>query len=394
MAKMGLMRLLGHIRLIRLIGLIWPIGLIGLMGLLAACSQETETEVEAERPFEVKGYVTEFGGNKANMVNAVTRAWAVPSGYTLYGSGDQTIGICFTQNGKDPMIGRFFKSSDSWRTNLTEITNGTYYLYGYIPHARGASCSITDLSGDVDGTYSDGAILTLSNVPAVLSSDFCVVIGAKDGTDEDHVTGLRSGDFSFTAKPTSGDDVGSNYVFLLLDHLYASIRVSMQVHPEYDKLRTISLKRLQLATEADGTPSKQKTNVTVTLTPTDGSNPSESPINSIVFEPTGEDMVGGLEFWSSPGEVLTTTYSSYIGFFMPEDVTTLILTSTYDIFDKQGNLVRENSTATNTIPLSELLPGQVETRRSTRYTINLTIRPTYLYMMSDPDADNPVAVME
>ena len=372
--------------------LIGPMGLMSLVG-LGGCSRE---EAEVETPLEVMGLMTDYEDAEGQRRDAegqrreaVTRAWEPPSGYSLYGSGDQTIGICFTRDGQAPMIGHFFKRSGSWRTNLVDVNSGVYYLYGYIPHTSGTTCHITDLSGDEDGVYSEGAELTLSNVPAVLPSDLCVVIGAKDGTDEETVTGLRSGDFAFNARPTSGETPEANYVFLLFDHLYASIRVRMRVHSEYDALRTIKLKKLKLGTEEGGTPSKQKTNIVITLAPTDGSNPSESPITGINFTPTGENMVGGVEFWSSAGETLTTEYSSYIGFFMPQYVSTLILTSTYDIFDKQGNLIRENDTATNTILLGDFLPGQVTTRRGTQYTINFTIRPTYLYMLSEPDIDDP-----
>ena len=73
---------------------------------------------------------------------------------------------------------------------------------------------------------------------------------------------------------------------------------------------------------------------------------------------------------------------------MPEGVTSLIVTSRYDVYDTKNNLIRQNCEATNAIPLS-LFPHQEQFSRGTRYTVNMTIEPTYLYMLSEPDLDNP-----
>ena len=77
---------------------------------------------------------------------------------------------------------------------------------------------------------------------------------------------------------------------------------------------------------------------------------------------------------------------------MPEGVTKLELTSTYDVYDRKGNLVRENSKATNTIPL-DIFSGQSEFYRGSRYTITLTVNPTYLYVLSEDELDSPTLVV-
>jgi uncharacterized protein YaaQ len=79
----------------------------------------------------------------------------------------------------------------------------------------------------------------------------------------------------------------------------------------------------------------------------------------------------------------------FTGHFMPDGITTMVLTSTYDVYDKKGNLIREGCKATNTMVLNDLLTGQIYTRRGCRYDITMTIRPTYLYVMSDEDLKNP-----
>ena len=368
------MRLMGPMRLIGLIGL------IGLMG----CSKAEEEQLSNDTTIEVMSYVAGFEEN-----TFATRSWVPPTPYVRYDEADKAIGIAFTKDGDAPKLGYFFTSSGKWRTNIDNIEATTidhpYYLYGYVPHFGGISMSITD-SCRANANYRAGAIVTLNDVPAVMPSDLCVVIGAKAGTDKETVTGLRRGDFAYVANASADD----NYVFLLFDHLYAALRIRMRVHDDYAALRTIKLKSLSLKTYAGETTSSQKTNIVVKLKATDGSN----PIQSITYTPSGGEITEPLEFWSSEGEMLTPEFSTFVGHFMPDGITTLVLTSVYDVYDTQGNLIRKDCKATNTMKLSELLTGQVTTRRGSRYTINMTIKPTYLYMLSEPDLDNPTVTVE
>ena len=384
------------------------IGLIGLIGLMGCSKDEVPSGGSNGEPagtalVEVASYVRwydeAYGANRAHEANKVNRAWAIPSGYVAYEGGEQSIGIAFTRDGEDPtvganpetpksMIGNFFKSGGKWRTSINEIPTGTYQLYGYIPHQTAINYSITDYNG-ANGSYSTGAIMTLQNVPTVMPNDLCVVIGAKHGTDKEHDSGLRQGDFSFTAK--QGTD-SKDYVFLLFDHLYAALRIRMRVHDDYAALRTIKLKSLQLNTQAGETKTTKKTTITIKLKANDG---SASPIETLTFTPTGEEIDGGLEFWSSTyGEQLTTAFKPFIGHFMPSGITKLILTSTYDVYDTKDNLIRQGCKATNTMVLQDLLTGQTVTERGKRYTIDMTIQPTYLYMLSEPDLDNPTVKVE
>ena len=367
---------------------------------------------------EVASYVTWFdevvSKNRTQEANKTNRAWDIPSGYVAYEDGVQPIGIAFTRNGENPtvganpgtpksMIGTFFKSGDKWRTSVEDIQpNTNYLLYGYIPASPAIKYSITDYDGadgpnGANGEYSDGAIMTLQNVPTVMPHDLCVVIGAKHGYDREHdgnsdgTNRLRMGDFSFT---TSSKTTG-NFVFLLFDHLYAALRVRITVHEDYNDLRTIKLKSLQLSTQAGETKTRKKTDITVKLEANDG---SASPITEITYDQPAEyELIeGGLEFWSSKdGEDLKSdVYTECVGHFMPSDITTLILTSVYDVYDKKKNLIRKDCKATNTIVLQDLLTGQIRAERGKRYTINLIVQPTYLYMLSEPDLDNPTVKVE
>jgi len=385
------------------------IGLMGLIGLMGCSKDEVPSGGSNGEPagtalVEVASYVRwydeAYGANRAHEANKVNRAWAIPSGYVAYEGGEQSIGIAFTQDGVDPttsMIGNFFKSGGKWRTSINEIPTGTYQLYGYIPYQTAINYSITDYNG-ANGAYSTGAIMTLQNVPTVMPNDLCVVIGAKHGYDREHdgnndgTNRLRMGDFSFTAK--QGTD-SKDYVFLLFDHLYAALRIRMRVHDDYAALRTIKLKSLQLNTQAGNETTKKRTDITIKLRATDG---SVSPIQEITYGQPATPypaIEGGLEFWSDDaGHELTTDLQPFIGHFMPRGITKLILTSTYDVYDTKGNLIRQDCKATNTMVLQDLLTGQTVTERGKRYTIDMTIQPTYLYMLSEPDLDNPTVKVE
>ncbi len=407
--------------------LIALMALISLIG-LAGCSKDEAPagtlsgtlsgEPTGTAMAEVASYVTWFdevvSKNRTQEANKTNRAWAIPSGYVAYEDGVQPIGIAFTRNGENPtvganpltpksMIGTFFKSGDKWRTSVEDIQpNTNYQLYGYIPASPAIKYSITDYDGadgpnGANGEYSKGAIMTLQNVPTVMPHDLCVVIGAKHGYDREHdgnsdgTNRLRMGDFSFT---TSSKTTG-NFVFLLFDHLYAALRVRITVHEDYNNLRTIKLKSLQLSTQAGETKTRKKTDITVKLEANDG---SASPITEITYDQPAEyELIeGGLEFWSSKdGEDLKSdVYTECLGHFMPSDITTLILTSVYDVYDKKENLIRKDCKATNTIVLQELLTGQIRAERGKRYTINLIVQPTYLYLLSEPDLDNPTVKVE
>ena len=221
-----------------------------------------------------------------------------------------------------------------------------------------------------------------------------MVIAAKNGAsaNENYSTsGLLRGNFEYVAQATGGG--GHNFVYLLFDHLFSALRVRMRVQGDYNDLRTIKLKELRMQTSGEGDePTKKKTQITVTLNKTtDGAD----PVGSVVFtpDPDSGNSDGAVVDWND-GITLTADYQEFQGHLMPFGVTKIKLISTYDVYDKKGNLIRENCTATNTINISNLFSGQTETLRGRRYTINLTINPTYLYMLSEPDLNDPTVEID
>ncbi len=217
------------------------------------------------------------------------------------------------------------------------------------------------------------------------------MVGARNGYNNGYPA---AGDYSITDLQRGGFEyvsaANNNYVFLLFDHLFSALRLQMRVQGDYNALRTIKLKELKLKTYEGETPTKKKTNVTITLTAnTEGTD----PITEVEFTPYGEDTDAGSVFYSEAGHELNENYQEFTGQFMPKGVNKIILESTYDVYDKKGNLVRQGCTATNTLNIS-MFSGQTQALRGCRYTINLTINPTYLYMLSEPDLDDPTVMVE
>ena len=353
------------------------------MGLLVltGCSSEEIEEQKAFMSVELTSYLTEYEEIEA----AATRAWTPPTGFTLLDQS-KSISIFFTQVTGGPFKEEyFFKSSGSWRLNRQEELNaGTYFLYGYIPHDESITASVSTLENK---TFADGAVLTLQDLPTTTSEDVCVVVGAKNGTDADHDGGLQKGQFEYVASGV----LNSNYVFLLFDHLYAGLRIGMKVDGDYGTMRTIKLRELKVRTASATADTKKNTSATITLTKTtDGSD----PITDVTFTPSGEDTSSNSVFKSTDGVLLpTTSFESFDSYFMPVGITKLIVTSTYDVYDSKGNLIRKGCEAENTIPISRYGNAVTKFNSGTRYIINMTILPTYLYVLSEPDLDNPTVVV-
>ena len=238
-----------------------------------------------------------------------------------------------------------------------------------------------------------------------IANDPCVIIGAKEGPNENSDNGLKAGDFAFVLDARQHEEGGvsvisPNYLYLLFDHLYSALCISMKVHYDYAALRTIKLKKIELLTYVGASISKEKSDVTITLVP---NAEGQNPITSLEFTPAGNDASAAAIFTSSDeaGVTLSTEYSSYMGHFMPANVSRLDVTCTYDVYDKNvttehpdGNLIRKDCTATNRLEIHELFSGQSTTIRGRRYNVKLTIEPTYLYVLSEPDLDNPTVTVE
>lgn len=286
----------------------------------------------------------------------------------------------------------FVWNNPSWSKD-GKITEGVnYYLYGVL-----SGDNITPSVSSTD--YSLGATLTVNGLSplALEGQDPCVIVGV-EGTTNNVTLGesdVHRGQFSYV-----GQAKDHNYVHLLLDRLYSA--VTFQFGPldaEYASLRTIKLTRLDLKMSLS---TGNKLNMTVPLTAnTTDSNPigtitaSQSETTSSECTITLFEKEEGTEGKRLPVEGEThedviQASDILVGCFAPDFVSNLSVVSYYDVYDKGETPYKLSSrTAENALGSfftnlekergEKLAPGE-------KFTLTLTVNPTYLYQLSDPDA--------
>jgi hypothetical protein len=261
---------------------------------------------------------------------------------------------------------------DTWNSGVYVDLVEKYWIYGYMPSSVVGDYRI---AATKSGSTVVGASLTLKGVAALSNEDLCVVIGVGDG---EAPADVERGNFSYN--PTVGENGEINGISLLMDHLYAAANFQMKIDPEYNKLRTIKLKRLVLKCVAEN--KGDKVDVTVTFR-----NGQEDPISSITTTDVQNNQTAELVLFEDAAGIALEEETSIIDVtrnLIPSFATSLSLVSTYDVYDKKGNKVRENCQATNSLSLvlAGIARGQIR-------PVVLTVKPTYLYMLSEPDLENP-----
>lgn len=337
---------------------------IGLI-LIAGCSSDgTGTgEQRMGSPLLVTTYT-------ANYQNSNPSMRAVSAGYTEYTPDhDLAMGLFVLPSGStsgSPTANPVRYSAGDWHSQATVEIGTNYKIFGYMPMNNSISPNISQ-SGSA-------YLLSLSDIDAVIADDVCFVTGVKDGT-KDGAGDLLQGKFDYEGK------LDGNHVCLLMDHLYAALKIQFSVDPDYSALRIIKLKSMTLTT------TKATVNATITLTP---NNTGADPVTDIDYDLIGSaasatffESTAGVNLVPSTEEEVAANAEVSNSFccFAPGLSNVLSLVCTYDVYDRYGNKICER-TATNTLPNLGAVRGQF-------VTLNLTIAPTYLGLLSDKDLDNP-----
>ena len=294
-------------------------------------------------------------------------------------------------------------SSDiSWNSAIYVKNDKTYEMYGIIPFD--AAETITTTSSN-----SLQAELSLQNLKSLSDKDVCVLTGAIIACNDSlsPTDYLARGSYyyhPFYDKEGVGD--GYRYgVRLLADHLYASVKFKIYVNVKYNAMRTIKLTKMELTTEPEMTTvnasiTLQKSRGTATPFAFDGTptnTGTETDLASVVlFE---DDEGQEIKTESAYSNMTAEDKANYItinpGYFGSWVCNDLYLVSTYDVYDKKGNLTRKECTAKNRLT-SKLVSGTGGPllKAGEQVTITLTVNPTYLYVLSDQELDNPTIVVE
>lgn len=340
-----------HICSVMLIALL----LIVVGGLLTSCSND-DTQESKSTSLQIMGF---------------TRSGDPTQSYE--GKGDYSPINLFLVDGETQKQkqGSARYNGSEWRisgfTNEDIGTSHTYSLYGFAPaEAIGSSLTVG----------AENTTLTLTSLPAVNAKDVCFIVGLQRTENQDTPKGSwddYEGNFSFTTGSTAET---KNLLYLLMDHVYASVCFTMAIDEEYAALRSIKIKKMELRS------TQNTTTATITLTP---NNTGADPVQSVTYSSATGSSCSATFFESKVGDELTTfdtdKAKEYTCCFLPGLSNALTLVTTYDVYDRKGNKIDER-TASNKLPALTALRGD-------RVTINLTVAPTYLGVLSDPDLDNP-----
>lgn len=298
------------------------------------------------------------------------------------------------------------KTAARWSSSVWMNNGVAYWVYGFMPASAASNATLTTK----DGSYANKAVLTLNGLDAVTPADVCIIVGVKGANKGTHDvianSGIEIGKFEYLTQPeyVENDNTTGNYIYLLLDHLYACINMEYLVGTEYSRLRTIKLRKVEIQVTGAGA-KKQNLEVTIDrdkyLTDlakavADGTNPQdvqpftvrsvgadESDSNSaIIFDKSRANEGAEIPVKGNAGNNVL----SVPGYFTPSIGNTFTIVSTYDVFDKKGNEIRSMQTATNTVKLA----GDTHTHwRGKVHTLRLLVEPTYIYQLSEDDLNNP-----
>ncbi len=337
--------------------------LIAVAVLLNACSSDDSGAQTDSMDYASTGKTVQLVSYISPLVEKELSHRAAPTGFSLYTPDKATnmgIYMLLTEDWASPeeKIIRYNTTNSKWQSNFEVAAGNTYTVYGYMPKTEGMSSTLAK-------STADAATLTITGMKAITTDDICIITGVKE-TDE----GLKEGQFSWNT-PTTGNQ--TFYINILMDHLYAAAQFRLKIDADYASLRTIKLKTMTLSTD------KGSVNAVISLT---HNTTGVSPVSSVAYTALGSsDAV--VIFNSDEGIALDkTTPLSINACFAPTLSANLTLVSTYDVYDRKGNLIRQNCKATNKLPDLSAVRGQ-------RVLLNMTVNPTYLYVLSEPDLDSP-----
>lgn len=290
-------------------------------------------------------------------------------------SGDET-------NVSDPMSVKLFLAdgnttpipSDiltyptSTTTSLRVKPGADYHVFGFLP----SNANGTNGNSSV-AVNSNTATLTIENLAPLSTDDVCVVIGVKGKLASNEK--VVAGSFKYHAPENTEEGFG---VSLLVDHLFAAMDFNLSVDATYDAIRTIKLKKVVMKSTG-----AQKVTAVITLTM---NNNGTNPITNIEFTPSGTAQDELILYKSEQGTALdVTTPIEFTGFYgagISSLGSTLSIESTYDIYDKDGNLIDKDRKAVN-----NLATVLTNITRGKKVKLNMKVIPTYLYVLSDSDAE-------
>ena len=365
--------------------------------LLEACSSDSASDSRpdnssSERTVRLSAGARQYHVDDAEMASApgLTRTVTYPDPSTEWVPITPTDNmLVFVTKKKDSptasdVLSRIFYSTTSgWQSNITITDAGTdnhYLIYGFMP-IDAENVSISPLSTN----YNAGASMSIKGLKVLTQTDPCVIVGVGRQQESTSDVTLKWGTFDFTFKEGTSDVI--DYMSILLDHIYSRYHFKVKIDADYAQLRTIKITKMTLeALSDDGTQTVGTVNARVNIqTNTTNTN----PISSVTFtRNAGTRSVTFFENTTTPLS-LTTSYQDAGFCLAPGDQHWFRLTTVYEVYNRDNKHIRTN-TATNTFDTANFKEHKItNTNPGLDHTIQIIVNPTYLYVLSDSDLDNP-----
>lgn len=347
--------------------------------LLAGCTDRSEDDTPHQ------GYTPEQG--IPLKLGAVTRT----DGATTY-TGSQNIKVYLSTGDGNVTTGTFTNTTIAG-SDLNVKEESQYYLYGYMPSTISAT-----YAPPTSGKYSDGINLTFNNLPAMMTDDICIVVGVQRVKEPSGTADLKKyeGYYGFI----SGINT-QNYVNLLMAHLYTGLELKFMLDADYAKLRTIRLKSVTLNytygdNKVNATVNIQKDSQTgkgiVTPTFTKASTSDAAQSFSLLKE---EDEEVELNKNTTTSATAVSLKQAFCAPCVYTGNTEITITSVYEVYDNKDkdNPLKNPQGGTSRTSVNKLNLTWSDTQPAApgkKKTVLMTVMPTYLYILSDNDLDNPV----
>ena len=334
----------------------------------------------------------------------------LPDGYLSYellhphaSQDDSTIGVFMTPDDVNPTGDFIYQGINAsgiseWNSTITVEKDKEYYIYGFMPRSGAETASITSLNGTGGNDFANGAIITINNYDALTTADVSVIAGLRWATADEKINGIAPdgsdvplGHFSYV-----GQNEGDNRLFVLLKHIYAGLHFATKLDPVYHGLRTIRITKVELTAVSIW----EKVNLRIEITAnSEGTDPITDVRYTAASATTSNKTITLYQKTDAANdlgvEVPVDHYNDFLGCLVPGSTDNFVLRTTYDVYDTnvttahpEGNLIRKDCVAENKIN-TNLIAELTQLRAGELFTVNLLIKPTFLYMLSEPDLDNP-----
>ena len=279
-------------------------------------------------------------------------------------------------------------NGEGW-SSYCHLEPDTYNFYSYLPKSNPGEFGVEFSEGSPATEFSEGspATLTFSDVPAVLGKDLLVSVAT---------TSVNS---STTDNPYDQVIDGSEQQLLTfrMDHVLAKLTFSFTnpTGKSFSDLRRIVIKEVKVKTAWSprwNIVCTMGNSLSYNIKPSDGEPVTHTIKNNSSQTINEQPVTGYLVEQKAYNESASTPFGSC--YLVPNNGYQVAIMATYDVYDKNGTLIRENEIAVNNslvITLKNTL-GYSPIEAGTEYKVNVQVIPDYLYVLGDDDAGNALQI--